>query len=251
MPGQHPNWHRMGRSTSSPSARGQVIVAAVEPPALVVYCIDVGSISAGNFGWARANASDASVDEHRGGSEIAEVVDAVAGDLRAGRPVALGFECPLFVPVPHDYQRLGNARAGEGNRAWSAGAGTGALATGLVQEAWVLAEVGARVGEVQVTLDWASFTADPQGLFLWEAFVTGAAKKATHVEDATVAVETFLEALPNPQGRNAVHEERVLSLIAAAALWSRITSNATLLSSPCLVLRAAEQAAGIADAVDQ
>jgi hypothetical protein len=36
----------------------------------------------------------------------------------------------------------------------------------------VLAEVGARVGEVQVELDWSSFIANPQGLFLWEAFVT-------------------------------------------------------------------------------
>jgi hypothetical protein len=115
----------------------------------------------------------------------------------------------------------------------------------------VLAEVGARVGQVRVTLDWRSFTADPQGLFLWEAFVTGAAKKATHVEDATVAVAAFLEALPNPPGRNVVHEERVLSLIAAAALWSGITSDATLLSSPCVVLRASEPAVRAVEAVSQ
>jgi hypothetical protein len=221
----------------------------VEPAALVVYCIDVGSISGGNFGWARADASGAFVEEHRGGSEIADVTDAIVGDLGAGRPIALGFECPLFVPVPHDHQRLGKARAGERDRAWSASGGAGALATGLVQEAWVLAEVGARFGEVQVTLDWSSFTANPRGLFLWEAFVTGAAKKATHVEDATVAVAAFLEALPNPPGRNAVREERVLSLIAAAALWSGITNDASLLSSPCVVLRAAEPPPRIADAV--
>jgi hypothetical protein len=56
-----------------------------------------------------------------------------------------------------------------------------------------------------------------------------------------VAVEAFLEALPNPPARNTGHEERVLSLIAAAVLWSGITSNATLLSSSCIVLRSAEE----------
>jgi hypothetical protein len=216
---------------------------------LVVYCIDVGSISGGNFGWARADASGASVEEHRGGSEITDVIHALASDLHAGRPVALGFECPLFVPVPLDHRRLGKARAGERDRAWSASAGAGALATGLVQAAWVLAELGARVGDVKVTVDWDSFTARPQGLFLWEAFVTGAAKQATHIEDAAVAVAAFLDALPNPPERNAVREERVLSLIAAAVLWSGITRDASLLSSACVVLRAAEPAAQIAEAL--
>jgi hypothetical protein len=81
-----------------------------------------------------------------------------------------------------------------------------------------------------------------RGLFLWETFVTGAAKTATHIGDAMVAAEAFLEALlPNLPARNTVHEERVLSLIAAAALWSGITSNATLLNSSCVVLHAAER----------
>jgi hypothetical protein len=56
-----------------------------------------------------------------------------------------------------------------------------------------------------------------------------------------VAVEAFLEALPNPPAQNTVHEERVLSLIAAAALWSGITSDATLLNSSCIVLRPTEE----------
>jgi hypothetical protein len=138
------------------------------------------------------------------------------------------------------------ARAGERDRAWSGTAGAGALATGLVQAAWVLARVGARVDELQVTFDWNAFVARPQGFFLWEAFVTGAAKQATHIEDATVAVAAFLQALPNLLQQNAVHEERVLSLIAAATLWSGITGDVSLLSSPCVVLRAAEPAAHVA-----
>jgi hypothetical protein len=62
----------------------------------------------------------------------------------------------------------------------------GALATGLVQEAWVLTEVSVRVGEVQTALNWNSFVANARGLFLWEAFVAGAAKKATHIENLSV-----------------------------------------------------------------
>lgn len=38
-----------------------------------------------------------------------ELVDAVAGDLIAGEAVALGFECPLFVPVPATPLQLGAA----------------------------------------------------------------------------------------------------------------------------------------------
>lgn len=207
---------------------------------IVAYCADVGSIPGRKFGWARGDPSAGPVEEHRGGEEIIDLVDAVTGDLCSGRPVALGFECPLFVPVPEDPLRLGRARAGERDRAWSAGAGTGALATGLVQSAWILAEIRERVKSVPLALDWPTFVHQGRGLFLWEAFVSGSAKQATHVGDATVAVAAFVDALPEPLARNAVQESRVLSLIGAAALWSGLADDAGLLGTPCLVLRAAE-----------
>src|SRR4051794_11293405 len=94
---------------------------------LAVYCADVGSIKQGNFGSVREGVPAGEIERHRGGTEIVELVDALAQDLDAGVPVALGFECPLFVPVSEDPFRLGAARAGEGTRPWSAGAGTGAL----------------------------------------------------------------------------------------------------------------------------
>lgn len=61
--------------------------------------------------------------------------------------MALGFEAPLMVPVSpvgvDGWTTLGQARQGETvdggrSRPWSAGAGSGALATGLAQLAWVL-----------------------------------------------------------------------------------------------------------------
>jgi hypothetical protein len=146
---------------------------------LAVYCADVGSIEQGNFGWARRAVPAAAVEEEFGGAtEIAELVRAVSADLAAGLPVALGFECPLFVPVPDDPTRLGSARRGEGSRPFSAGAGTGALVTGLVQATWVLAEVRRRRPDDDVFLEWDAFEAAGRGLLLWEAFVTAEERDA-------------------------------------------------------------------------
>jgi len=66
---------------------------------LVIFCADVGSVKSGNFGWARSEAKDASVADNDA-SRPADLAEAVVRELRAGCPVALGFECPLFVPVP-------------------------------------------------------------------------------------------------------------------------------------------------------
>jgi hypothetical protein len=208
---------------------------------LFIYCADVGSIKQGNFGWAREAVPAGEIEQHRGGTEIVDLVDALADDLAAGVPVALGFECPLFVPVPQDPFRLGAARPGEGTRPWSAGAGTGALTTGLVQAAWLLAELRKRRPDDQVYLDWAEFDAAQGGLFLWEAFVTEKAKAVTHVDDATVAVACFAAALPDPRSASAVTAERPLSLVGAAALWASWSQDVELLRAPCLVLKAAAE----------
>ena len=210
---------------------------------VVVYCADIGSVPNRRFGWARTEGGRCTVEPHHGGTEIAELVDAVAGDLAAGRPVALGFECPLFVPVTKDADRLGKARGGDGNRAWSAGAGAGALATGIVEVAWILSEVRKRTDGVAVHLDWPEFRRARSGLFLWEAFVTDRAKASTHVDDATVAVTAFRESLPDPRAANAVEAERPLSLLGAALLWSNWSDDIALLHAPCLVIKAAARTA--------
>jgi uracil-DNA glycosylase len=167
-----------------------------------------------------------------------DLVEAVAADLLAGRAVAIGFECPLFVPVPEQALRLGMARRGEKNRSWSAGAGAGAQATGIVQVAWILGELRYHLPAVKPHLEWEQFTAAGSGLFLWEAFVTDRAKAMTHVDDATVAVTAFLDALPELAAANAVTAERPLSLLGAAILWSGWSDDPDLLHAPCLVIKA-------------
>ena len=207
----------------------------------VIYAADIGSIKSRNFGWARLDPEQGSAQiERNDGTEIAQLVDAVAHDLDAGaRGVALGFECPLFVPVPDNPRQLGAARPGEGNRPFSGGPGTAALVTGLVETAWILRSLRQRCPDAVAFLDWDEFTRAGRGLYLWEAFVTGDAKTATHVDDALIAATTFCRSLPNPTAANAVGAESPLSLISGALLWSGWSQDPALLHKHCLVIRAA------------
>lgn len=164
----------------------------------------------------------------------------VAALLNLKLPVALGFECPLFVPLVEDEARLTSARPGEGSRPWSAGAGTGALATGLVQVVWVLQTIRAQLVQPQFAfLGWPSFIASGRGLFLWEAFVSGPQKENSHIADAEVGAQAFIQALPDPLSANAVVcQSPVYSLVGAALLRSDWSSSLDILAEPCLVLRA-------------
>lgn len=204
---------------------------------LVVLCADVGSVRSGRFGWACGIPGD-DVLTDRSGSRPAELAAAVANALVERQPVALGFECPLFVPVSESDKLLGTALTGEGNRSWSAGAGTGALATGLVHMAWVLAEIRHVCSNASMHLGWDEFARAEGGRLIWEAFVTAAAKGASHVDDATIAVEAFLAALPDTRSASAISGERPLSLAGAAAVWSGWLNSSSALRTPTLVTRA-------------
>jgi hypothetical protein len=204
---------------------------------LLVTCADVGSVVSGNFGWW---ASD-----RRSGQEPSALAHAVATALDDGVPVALGFECPLFVPLREDEMRLTRARPGEGHRAWSAGAGCGALVTGIVQVTWVLRAVREALRSPRAAfLDWDAFSAAGSGLLLWEAFVSGSGKGVDHLADAERGATAFLRALPTPSLSNAVHPDGpVYSLAGAALLRTGWTESVALLAEPCLVIKSAQNAA--------
>jgi len=197
------------------------------PPPIVV-CADIGSVAKGNFGWWSSACESGSLP-----STLAAHLAAMLDD---GAPVALGFECPLFVPISQDELQLTKARPGEGSRPWSAGAGCGALATGLVEVAWVL-EATRNVMRKPVPssfLDWQQFDCAGAGLFIWEAFVSGSAKQLSHVEDAMVGACAFLAALPNPELSNAiVCESKVHSLIGAAMLGTGWSADIDILRRAC------------------
>jgi len=131
---------------------------------LIVYCADIGSIPESMFGWARIPAG--SRQDELLATSIEELVDRVAQDLVEERPVALGFEAPLFIPARDDPMSLTRARHGEGQWPWSAGAGAQVLVTGLAQGVWILARLRESAPGVSAYLDWGKFEAASKGLFL-------------------------------------------------------------------------------------
>ena len=212
---------------------------------LVLHCADIGSVARGNFGWARLAADDPG-ESCSTGNDISLFADNIAADLDAGHRVAVGFECPLFVPVPNEPKKLTSARPGENDRAWSAGAGAGSLATGLTETVWILDRIRQRVRVPHAAhTRWQPFQAG--GLFLWEAFVTKEAKADTHPGDAELAVLSFRDSLPDPDAQNAiVPAGRVRSLIGAAVLQAGWASELAWLATPCIVIRVRPRAPDVA-----
>lgn len=204
---------------------------------LTICCADIGSVRRGNFWWARLS-TDSPTEPCLIGSDMGQLAQSVATDLNSRRKVALGFECPLFVPISDDPVELTSARSGEGNRAWCAGAGAGSLATGLTQTLWVLERVRLLTErEAPLFFDWQTLQSAGTGLFVWEAFVTGQAKTGSHRADAEAAVLAFYAGLPNPETLNAIKSTKVRSLIGAALLQSGWTTDIDYLGKACLVIR--------------
>jgi hypothetical protein len=212
---------------------------------LVVCCVDIGSVAKGNFGWARNQVTD---NTWNSGEDPAELCSLVANDLNSSRAVALGFECPLYVPLRDEPENFTRKRAcdvfinsaGESkSRPWSAGAGCGCLVTGLVETVWILQRIRSGLSQdVPFFLDWTSFSASTKGLYLWEAFVTDDAKANTHSGDAEIAVRKFTASLPDIDAANADDSLMVHSLIGAALLRTGWSTDVHLLETPCVVLRA-------------
>ena len=219
---------------------------------LTVVAADIGSIKQEKFGWWS--------DCGEKGKDICKLADFVARKLRAGRCVALGFECPLWVPVRDEPKELLRARCGEGDRAFAAMAGPMSLVTGLTQVPWLLRAIRAQTSgcHIPVFLQWSDFWKAPRGLFLWEAFVTNKksqdsdapVKDATeaavtnktntdpdpHVRDAEKAVKAFHKAVDcnDPISKIKPKDgEPVFSLIGAALLWAGWSTDTKLLCTPC------------------
>src|SRR5436309_3273334 len=187
---------------------------------LQVFCADIGSIAGDKFAWARRQV-DNDDEEVRAPASIESLAGAVVYQLERQQPVALGFEMPLFVPVPTDPAQLGKSRpCDRGAPAWSSNVGASVMATGIVQSAWILRLVHDRLPETELHLRWEPFAEARMGLLIWEAFVTKEAKGKTHEEDATIGLDAFCAQLPTPGDPNGDDTEQPLSLAAAAALWA-------------------------------
>jgi hypothetical protein len=225
--------------------------------ALTVVCADIGSVKAGRFGWAalavgKDRAADR-LDAH--GTLPSELGRCVVERLVAGHAVALGFECPLWIPLAANETELTSGRPDEGNRPWSASGGATVLASSLPMTTWTLREIartlrqaGCSPRDIPLALDLDGFRADPRGLLLWEAFVSGDDKKTRislpegvgeHARDAAIGAETFIarwrEGAPRSLGPRAGDE--AISLIGLALLRSGWTDDLRVLERPVEIVR--------------
>lgn len=214
----------------------------------LVYACDLGTTqcvpktSLPSFAWARVNPENGTIQVS---SYIHKLVQQIESDIEQRRSIALGFEAPLFIPVPRDWKRLSKGREGEGNRPWSASSGAYVATLGIHQSAWILRGLHeSSSGKCEFTLDWRRWwpPSDSQPiLFCWEAFVSGPAHSDEHLRDAVTAAVFFSDNEQDLQGANALEAESVISLIGAVALWSGWTDDLTLIYEPTLVIKPTER----------
>ena len=208
-----------------------------------VACLDVGAPE--NLGWAILSESNL-----LHGSDPREMVSKLAQEIE-DQPVALGFECPLYVPLRSDEKLLTRQRKGECGVCWSGGPGGGVLPSGIVQTRWVLAELVRQRPKLRGTTRWDEFRRGECELLIWEAFIASSLKLPSspsleayptslgkpHERDAIagvlVASSRFATHLP-PQSD--LTEDRGISLVGMHLLATGLASDTGLLNETCLVV---------------
>jgi|SRR5215467_854212 len=217
-----------------------------------VVAVDIGSVRPpSNFAWAAFDAP--ARDLIRVGEDPEEAVSVLAPGLLAGAQAALLLEAPMAVPVPGTksdaWRRLGKARDGEGNRPWSAGAGAGALATGLAQGAWMLCQLAATVPGLTATTQPGLWLRGGAQLLLAEAFITAAGKPeplpaGQHAADAVAAGLALVELLDNRGTLTSAvccAPQESFNLLVAMALWAELRIDPGELRAEVLVVAARPQ----------
>lgn len=208
-----------------------------------IYAVDIGSTRCKpgcgpNFAWARVDPENPSL------VSTSTSIDALAvrliSDLNEDCSIALGFEAPLFIPVPEESAALCYGRKNEGSRSFAAPAGLSVTALGVHEAAWVLRRIAQSCDEtVQFATNPASWppTGNSPILFCWEAFVSDRAHSESHLRDAATAVMAFLSAERNLQAATKIAADNPLSLIGAVALWSGLTEDKAVLHGSTVVIR--------------
>ena len=201
-----------------------------------IYAVDIGSTLSGAFAWARvySNAPNQVSTSHC----ITHLAKSLRSDLTKGLSVSLGFEAPLFLPVPLHSQDLSRARDNEGNRSWSAPAGLSVATLAIHQISWLFRNLSDLRRDRLLTTHIADWPPEQdQQFFCWEAFVSGPAHADDHMRDAATAATYFLANENNLQGMNAVTANNPLSLFHTAAIWAGWITEVNQLNNQLLVLR--------------
>jgi hypothetical protein len=213
---------------------------------IAIACLDVGSVKRRTFGWAVLEGERL---DH-GGEPIA-FVEKLAATIDSGVRVALGFECPLYVPRREEPGELTSCRNGEIGVNWCGGPGSSVLATGLVQVGWVLEQLARRVPSLRGTTRWSEFIDGVALLWVWEAFVTSRAgpkiglskyrslKGKPHERDAAAAVIAAQRRITgNGVLQSDLLDAAVSSLVGMHLIATGLASDNKLLREPCVVVMA-------------
>jgi len=205
----------------------------------VIYACDIGSTRRQAFAWARLLPNKGS-QSIQGSSDIQQLVKRLELDIEQGYSVALGFEAPLFIPIPESSKDLSKGRDGESNRSFASQVGLTVCTLGVHQSAWILKRLYESSScKCEFTLDWRCWP--PSGhrpvLLCWEAFVSGQAHSDKHIKDAATAAVFFFDNEHNLQKVNAVTAKNAISLIGATGLWSGWTTDLHYLHRSTLVLK--------------
>ena len=201
-----------------------------------VGVIDIGSPKKKNIGWAIVGPMACA------GEDLDEGVCAFAEALKAA-PLALGFEAPMFVPMREKAKNLTCARDGEGDRAFSAGAGAAVLVTSTVVVPYVLRSLREAAPDATATLNWQGWpfgAASPRQLLLFEAFVSKGGKKRErgHVDDAKSAAQALWNMIETKEPLGpAVTVGRCFNILGAMMLRTGWSCDVSVLSQLCLVVR--------------
>jgi hypothetical protein len=241
--------HSVGPAVHFPDIRQISRVAFDHGMGVCVMAVDIGSVRpASNFAWAAFDAPGRELVDC--GMDPDSAVSALVPVLRAGTQAVLTLEAPMSVPVPDGqsgaWHGLGKARGGERNRAWSAGGGAGALATGLAQGAWMLRQLAITVPALATTTQVGTWRHGDAQLLLAEAFITASGKPeplpaGQHAADAQAAGLAFVEALASPAplvSAVSCAPQDPFNLLTAMALWAGLQIDSGELHAEVLVVAA-------------
>lgn len=195
-----------------------------------ICVIDIGSPRLGNIGWCLMDAHQ----QKTRGTELDELIPLLALESKHSGLI-LGLEAPLFVPVREDLLLATKARAGEGRRPWSAGAGAQVLAMNLPIMIYLFKRLKLATENLEVLVEEEKFTASPTQILVFEALVSGADKGQTHVEDAEILVDyckKFSQKMQLPPSiLQAEPDTTYFNLTAAALLQCGLSDNLATLQA--------------------
>jgi len=193
---------------------------------VLVIAMETGSASDGRMRWAGRRHDDDRPDASSGASS-AELFDAVFHALHDGEQVALGFDCPLTVPVSLDQ---GTAAGPGGADALVKLAEPAATRPGIAELGQVLGELGTWRPWTTVSTSLARWKANTS-ILVWQAVPAAGSTEVT----ASAAADSFFRQLPRAtdHGTEAA-AGTVVNLAATAARRAGLFVDASELAQPAV-----------------